>query len=185
MEDRLGTIAAGQLGDVVILDDNPLENIRNTRKIWRVISQGRIVDRQYHAEFQNPFPRNEWEDTGHMFPSPELRWASPAAVAEGSVGTILTAHGTGFIPYSIIRFNGRKLKTTFVSRTELRVELPAGLLVPGTYGVAVENPDFAWGTSLGPSYLYPLGIRGHISNPFPVLVKPKGGAPVLPHPREK
>ena len=185
MADRLGTIEAGKAGDVVILDANPLEDIRNTRKIFRVISRGRVLDGQYHPEFENPLPRNEWEDTQHMFPSPELRWASPAAVVEGSMGTSLTVHGTGFIPYSMIRFNGHKLKTTFVSRSQLRAELPAGLLVPGTFHVDVENPDFAWGTIMAPAYLYPLGVRNYISNPFLVLVKPKGGAPIHPHFREK
>ena len=104
---------------------------------------------------------------------------------EGSVGTTFTVHGTGFIPYSIIRFSGHKLKTTFVSRTQMTAKLPANLLVPGTYRADVENPDFAWGTALGPAYLYPLGIRGNASNLFLVLVKPKGGAPVRPHSREK
>jgi imidazolonepropionase-like amidohydrolase len=40
----LGTLAAGRLGDVVLLDGNPLEDIKNTMKIWRVVKAGNVFD---------------------------------------------------------------------------------------------------------------------------------------------
>lgn len=40
----LGTLEPGKLGDVVLLDANPVENIRNTMKIWRVIKGGQVFD---------------------------------------------------------------------------------------------------------------------------------------------
>ena len=37
-----GTVDVGKRGDLVILDANPLDDIRNTRKIYRVITNGRV-----------------------------------------------------------------------------------------------------------------------------------------------
>jgi imidazolonepropionase-like amidohydrolase len=45
MEDRLGTIENGKLADMVLLDANPLDDIRNTQKIAAVIVNGRYLSR--------------------------------------------------------------------------------------------------------------------------------------------
>jgi len=186
MEDRLGTLEEGKVGDVLILDANPLEDIRDIRKIALVISRGQVLDGLYHADFRNPIPENVPYDSRLFFPSPRIQWASPEAILEGAQNATLTVHGTGFIPYSFVRFNGQQLKTTFVDEFQLTAELPPKLLEPGTYAITVENPDFAWGTiyASGASDLAHLGIRDYISNEFLVLVKPQGGAPIFPHPRE-
>jgi imidazolonepropionase-like amidohydrolase len=39
-----GSIDVGKRGDIVILDANPLDNIANTRKIFRVVTNGRVFD---------------------------------------------------------------------------------------------------------------------------------------------
>lgn len=39
-EDRVGTVEAGKLADLVILDADPLDDIHNTRRIWRVVKGG-------------------------------------------------------------------------------------------------------------------------------------------------
>jgi imidazolonepropionase-like amidohydrolase len=45
MADSLGTVRAGRVADLVLLDANPLEDIRNTRRIAAVVLDGRYLDR--------------------------------------------------------------------------------------------------------------------------------------------
>ncbi len=42
---NLGTIEVGKVADLVLLDADPLADIRNTRRIWQVVHNGRVVDR--------------------------------------------------------------------------------------------------------------------------------------------
>jgi imidazolonepropionase-like amidohydrolase len=44
MLDSLGTIAPGQLADLVLLEANPLDDIRNTRRIAAVVADGRLYE---------------------------------------------------------------------------------------------------------------------------------------------
>jgi len=45
MADSLGSIEPGKLADLVLLDGNPLEDIRNTQKIRAVVADGRLYRR--------------------------------------------------------------------------------------------------------------------------------------------
>lgn len=41
IQDRVGTIAVGKAADLIVLDADPLADIRNTRRIWMVVKGGR------------------------------------------------------------------------------------------------------------------------------------------------
>jgi imidazolonepropionase-like amidohydrolase len=43
---ELGTVEKGKLADLVLLDANPLSDIRNTQKINAVVVNGRLLDRK-------------------------------------------------------------------------------------------------------------------------------------------
>ena len=46
LADSLGTIEPGKNADLVLLEANPLDDIRNTKRIVAVISEGRLLDRK-------------------------------------------------------------------------------------------------------------------------------------------
>jgi imidazolonepropionase-like amidohydrolase len=45
LDKDIGTLEAGKIADLVILDANPLESVRNYRRISTVIKDGKVVDR--------------------------------------------------------------------------------------------------------------------------------------------
>jgi len=54
-ENILGTVEAGKLADVIIVNADPLQDIRNLDKINTVIQDGKIVELGYHANYSSPF----------------------------------------------------------------------------------------------------------------------------------
>jgi imidazolonepropionase-like amidohydrolase len=66
MQDRVGTIEAGKLADLLIVNADPLQDIRNTQKIDSVIFNGKVIDRTYH-----PWPSDPFMDIGNF------SWGNP------------------------------------------------------------------------------------------------------------
>jgi imidazolonepropionase-like amidohydrolase len=71
--DQLGTIEAGKLADLFVVNADPLENIANLEKVDTVIFNGKVVDRGYHSWYSVPFPV---EGNGLTAPVDGLGWVA-------------------------------------------------------------------------------------------------------------
>ena len=81
MDKDIGSLETGKLADLVVLDANPLENLRNTVKIGYTMINGRIFDNQMNEVGQPP-RQPFWHQTADG-----QAWSAGAASAEAD------AHG--------------------------------------------------------------------------------------------
>jgi imidazolonepropionase-like amidohydrolase len=67
MEKELGSIAAGKIADLVVLNKNPLDDIRHTADIFYVVKDGRLYDAATLDELwpeKRPYGNYPWLDAG-------------------------------------------------------------------------------------------------------------------------
>lgn len=178
--DKIGTIEAGKLADVVILAGDPLRDIRNTQKIESVVKDGKVVDRTYHRWLTDPFEGDfveapDWvdglkaataagtrtiaglSDPHWEFgqPCPGIESLSPTVTPEGSSTLIVTIQGINFTKKSVVYWGERPIPSQLISETELKTTVDAGLLArAGVFPITVRNP--------GPFLLQPKW--GSVSN---------------------
>lgn len=109
-----------------------------------------------------------------IFPTPTLTGLSANSAPEGSNSLTLTVNGSNFLSSSVVQWNGAALPTTFVSRTQLTVTIPAAdLAEEGAATISVVNPTPGGGASNGQTFTItdaPLSAQG-------VTVAPIAGAP--------
>ena len=103
-------------------------------------------------------------------PVPTLSRVTPNSATVGSTGVTVTASGSGFIPASVIVWNGGALGTTYVSSTSLTAQVPASdFSSAGMANLAIQNPPPGGGTSGAVSFT--------IANPTPTVtsISPSSG----------
>jgi hypothetical protein len=147
LERTLGTVEKGKTADLVLVDANPLQEIANTTKIFRVIKDGRVVDTTYHADYEIPI-RRPGPESKHLYnPLPVVRDLTPPVAVEGTSVTVRVL-GRGLTPASVVKFDGRAVNTRWLSATELAATLaPEHTSRVGTFLVTVETPKPGGGSS--------------------------------------
>jgi hypothetical protein len=86
-------------------------------------------------------------------PVPGILSITPSEASAGSLALTLTVNGTGFVPNSVVGWNGSALTTTYVSATELTAAVPAAdIASPGVAQVTVTNPTPGGGVSSAQSF---------------------------------
>ena len=67
LDKDVGSLETGKLADLLVLDANPLTDIKNTNTIRYVMVNGRIFDASNMAQIGNhaaPAPKPTWRDSG-------------------------------------------------------------------------------------------------------------------------
>ena len=158
LKDKLGTIEPGKLADLIIVNEDPLLDIRNLQKLDQVIKDGKVIDRTYHAWFKNPLPNSAVEGStwiqalkkesetmrttsfGQLSPGIEI--VTPSVVTEGSPTLTLTLKGVGFTKRSVVNFDGSPVPSVRLNDNEMKITVDAGRLAhAGTYAITVTNPE--------------------------------------------
>jgi PKD repeat protein len=96
-------------------------------------------------------------------PSPTITSISPTSVGAGAPGLTLTVNGSNFNNSSVVRINAVDRATTFLSNTQLSVQINAAeVATPGSLSVAVFNPAPGGGLT--------SPVQLPINNPLPAIV---------------
>lgn len=163
-----GTIEAGKIADLVILNSDPLEDIHNTRDIADVVFAGKVIDRDFHAYYSTPF-LGQVDDIRAVedllwvkalkadtfnggggganppnpieSPQPGIETIAPLVVTQGDPATTVTLTGFGFVAKTRVLFDGVSVPYRYVSPTELELTLDEALLGRvGRFDIVVSNP---------------------------------------------
>ena len=85
-QNLLGTVEAGKLADVIIVNADPLQDIKNLDKINTVILNGKVVELGYHSSYSSPFSnvaavngQHRWASMGRRIEESEPRRRRRAA----------------------------------------------------------------------------------------------------------
>jgi imidazolonepropionase-like amidohydrolase len=54
---ELGTIMPGKAADIIVVTADPLDDIRNLRRLSLIMKDGQVIDPNYHADYSTPTPK--------------------------------------------------------------------------------------------------------------------------------
>jgi imidazolonepropionase-like amidohydrolase len=132
---ELATIESGKLADIIILGQNPLQDVRNIRSLEKVVQHGKEQELGYHADYRVMIPR-PWQRVNSTLPAPYLSSVAPAGVPIGTKNLVLTIKGRDFNRENRVLWGTTELRVSKFSPTELTVAVPEDLVrAPGTYKV--------------------------------------------------
>lgn len=128
-----GSVEAGKVADIVVIDGDPLQDIWAVQNVKLVVQGGKVVDRDFHANYKNPIPAiRAWRST------PQEIDIAPRSLAQGTAGTLKISTPRGFDKFHKVMLNGKELETRFIGTSELEAIVPAQMTKDiGTYPVIV------------------------------------------------
>jgi len=95
-------------------------------------------------------------------PTPTITTLSPDSANAGAAAQTLTINGTNFVSNSTVTYNGAAHTPTFVSSSQLTIQLSASdQAAAGTYAVVVTNPSPGGGAS--------NSVNFTVNNPTPTI----------------
>jgi imidazolonepropionase-like amidohydrolase len=129
-----GSVEAGKVADLSIIQGNPLQDIWATQNVKMVIMDGQLVNHEFQ-KYKNPIA------SFYSYQSLPLDLdISPLFLIEGSGPTTLKIRGRGGMwPFHQVMLNGEPLPTSFVSKDELKATIsPEAIAKAGTYIVTLR-----------------------------------------------
>lgn len=146
-ESKLGTIEPGKLADLIVLTDDPLKDIRNSKSIEMVLKAGAVQKLGYDASHVLPIP-HPGPISKHLYnPAPHIRDVQPP-VAKRREAVSLRITGRGFLPSTVVTLDRYVLATQLISPNELVATLPPNVTAQsGSLTITVRNPKPGGGYS--------------------------------------
>lgn len=147
-----GTIEPGKRADLVVLNKNPLDDIRNTMDINTIIQGGNIIDREALAKRVETVARPGLLQDG--FANPALKQPFIDDIMPELISTKeknpsqMTIRGHSFSNDSFVLLNDHVIHGTVQGENILKIPLPGSIAKsPGTYPLVVVDPGNGGGIS--------------------------------------
>jgi len=157
---KIGSIRPGNFADLVVVSADPVNDISNTKKIERVMKNGRWVELTYHPEYVT-LQKPAAPLAASTF-APVISSIAPSSVKEGSASIHVVLEGSGFMMTSLVRLDGISVKTTFRDPRHLEFELPASAIARAT-----PNPYSSPGPAQNVGIIGDRAVAVHVFNPPP------------------